>query len=299
MSLILHIQEPHMVKRYKSRSRKKNGPSVGDYFLVVILIFALIAIGGGILFLYLNKEQDFTLNSTDLCPQIGARSTVAILLDTTDEISPTTRQDIQNRARVELENLSRFSRLAVYKMDDGGLNSKPIVTLCNPGQLSEMGDLAQQGITANPSMIERKYNNFSTKVRSATDQMFQSTFGGRQSPLLGALQELSLILPRPVLIDAVRYPAGQNKIIYITDMMEHTDTFSIYQSGVDFNAFRDSNATEKFGKLYEENLEFWILQRNNRISTSDLIQFWGKVFITEFDFPRSQNLEMSVLSGET
>ena len=288
-----------MAKRRKSRSRRKSGSSVGDYLVLVLLISAVAAILGGIFFLYQNREQDFTLNSTDLCPQIGARSTVAILLDTTDEISGTTRQDIQNRARLELEKLPRFSRLAVYKMDDEGLNSKPIVTLCNPGQLSEMGGLAQQGITANPGMIQSKYDNFSTKISAAADQMFRSSFEGRQSPLLSALQELSLILPRPVLIDAARYPAGQNKIIYITDLMEHTDTFSVYQSGVDMNAFRDSRATEKFGKRYEEDLEFWILQRDNRINTSDLIQFWGKVFIQEFDFPKSQNLKMSLLLGES
>lgn len=288
-----------MAKRRKSRSRRKSGSSVGDYFVLVLLISAVAAILGGIFFLYQNREQDFTPNSTDLCPQIGARSTVAILLDTTDEISGTTRQDIQNRARLELEKLPRFSRLAVYKMDDEGLNSKPIVTLCNPGQLSEMGGLAQQGITANPGMIQSKYDNFSTKISAAADQMFRSSFEGRQSPLLSALQELSLILPRPVLIDAARYPAGQNKIIYITDLMEHTDTFSVYQSGVDINAFRDSRATEKFGKRYEEDLEFWILQRDNRINTSDLIQFWGKVFIQEFDFPKSQNLKMSLLLGES
>lgn len=288
-----------MAKRRKSRSRRKSGSSVGDYFVLVLLISAVAAILGGIFFLLQNTEQDFTLNSTDLCPQIGARSTVAILLDTTDEISGTTRQDIQNRARLELEKLPRFSRLAVYKMDDEGLNSKPIVTLCNPGQLSEMGGLAQQGITANPGMIQSKYDNFSTKISAAADQMFRSSFEGRQSPLLSALQELSLILPRPVLIDAARYPAGQNKIIYITDLMEHTDTFSVYQSGVDINAFRDSRATEKFGKRYEEDLEFWILQRDNRINTSDLIQFWGKVFIQEFDFPKSQNLKMSLLLGES
>lgn len=288
-----------MAKRRKSRSRRKSGSSVGDYLVLVLLISAVAAILGGIFFLYQNREQDFTLNSTDLCPQIGARSTVAILLDTTDEISGTTRQDIQNRARLELEKLPRFSRLAVYKMDDEGLNSKPIVTLCNPGQLSEMGGLAQQGITANPGMIQSKYDNFSTKISAAADQMFRSSFEGRQSPLLSALQELSLILPRPVLIDAARYPAGQNKIIYITDLMEHTDTFSVYQSGVDINAFRDSRATEKFGKRYEEDLEFWILQRDNRINTSDLIQFWGKVFIQEFDFPKSQNLKMSLLLGES
>lgn len=288
-----------MAKHRKSRRRKNKGTPVGDYFLIFVLISILTAIAAGVFFLFMNKEEDFALNSIDLCPKTGARATVALLLDTTDEISATTKQDIQNRARQELKNLPRFYRLSLYKMNDEGLDPTPIVTLCNPGQLTEMDDLAQKGITANPRMIQVKYNDFSSKISTATDRILNSLFEGQQSPLLGALQELSLVMSKPVNLNDKKYPAGRNKIIYITDLMEHTDTFSVYKTKVDLKAFQDSRATEKFGKNYKEDLDFWVIKRGlGDLSTTDLMKFWGKILIQEFGFSTLQNLKMYQLSGE-
>jgi len=283
----------------KKSKRKRKSTSLGDYFQISFLISILIAMAVGIGFLFMNKDEDFSLDSEDLCPKAGALATVALLLDTTDEISGTTKQDIQNRARQELEVLPRFYRLSLYTMNDKGLDPTPVVTLCNPGQLTEMGGLAQKGITANPRMIKEKYDDFSSRISNATDEILNASFEGQQSPLLSALQELSLLLPKPVALNAQEYPAGRNKIIYITDLMEHTDIFSIYQSKVDLGAFQDSRATEKFGKQYEEDLEFWVIKRDFQgLSTNDLMQFWGKILVREFGFPQSQKLEMSLLIGE-
>lgn len=288
-----------MAKKRKSRRHKSKSSSASDYFLIGVLILFLTAIAAGILFLVLNKEDDFNLSSQDLCPKAGARATVALLLDTTDEISKTTKQDIQNRARLELESLPRFYRLSLYKMDDEGLNPTPVVTLCNPGQLTEMGDLAQKGITANPRMIQEKYNDFSLKIGKATELILNASFEGQRSPLLSALQELSLRLPQPVVLDSESYPAGRNRIIYITDLMEHTDIFSVYRSKLDLAAFENSRATENFGKKYDEDLDFWVIKRNSEVSnTSDLKNFWYKIFINQFNFPKSQEIRFTPLLGE-
>ena len=281
------------------KKRKNKSTSASDYLLIGILILVLVAIFAGGFFLISNKEDDFNLSFEDLCPKAGARATVAILLDTTDEISETTKQDIQKRVDEELEKLPRFYRLSLYKMDDEGLDPTPVVTLCNPGQLTEMGELAQKGYTANPRMIQEKYNNFSSKIGEATNLILNASFEGQQSPLLSALQELSLRLPKPVILDPEKYPSGRNRIIYITDLMEHTDTFSIYISKIDLEAFQGSRATEKFGKKYEEDLDFWVIKRDfNNLSTNDLMQFWAKILVREFGFPILQKLEMTLLIGE-
>ena len=282
-----------------ARKRKNKNASLGDYINIALLTSTLIAIVAGIVFLLMNKDEDFVLNSVDLCPKAGAVATVALLLDTTDEISGTTKQDIQNRALQELELLPRFYRLSLFTMNDKGLDPTPIVTLCNPGQLTDMGQLGQKGITANPRMIQEKYDDFSSRITNATDAILNASFEGQQSPLLSALQELSLLLPKPVALNVQGYPAGRNKIIYITDLMEHTDTFSVFQSKDDLGAFQDSRATEKFSKQYKEDLEFWVIKRDFKgISTNDLMQFWGKILVHEFGFPQNQNLEMSLLIGE-
>ena len=289
-----------MARKRKSQRRKRNGTKSSDYFLITILMAVLLAIVAGVTFLFMNKEEILAYNSDDLCPEIGARATVAILLDTTDEISIPTKRDIQNRAQNELESLPRYYRLSLYTMDEAGLDPEPIVTLCNPGQLSEMGDLAQKGITANPRMIERKYNDFEASISDATDRILNTIFEGKQSPLLGALQELSLILQKPTDLQIDQYTAGRNKIIFISDLMEHTDTFSIYESGVNLKAFQNSRATEKFGKNYTEDLEFWVIQRDQEaLSSRKIMNFWGKKILEgEFGYPASQILKMIPLIGE-
>jgi len=289
-----------MARKRKPQRRKSKNTSSSDYLLIIVLLIVLAAIAGGVVFLFTNKEEDFNLSSGDLCPTTGARATVALLLDTTDKISTTTKQDIQNRARQELKKLPRFYRLSLYEMNDQGLKPSPVVTLCNPGQLTEMNKLAQKGYTANPRMIQEKYNNFFTKISKATDLILDAEFEGQQSPLFSALQELSLLLPKPNILDSEKYPAGRNKIIYITDLMEHTDTYSVYKSNIDLKAFQNSRATEKFGKKYEEDLEFWVIKRNSSVfSTNDLRQFWFEIFLREFDYPKHQVLKMPILLGET
>ena len=289
-----------MARKKRSSRRKKSSKPFGDYLLIIVLLLVLTAIAAGIFFLLMNKEEVFATNSADLCPERGARATVAILLDTTDEISPATKRDIQNRGRNELENLPRFYRLSMYTMSDEGLDPTPIITLCSPGQLDEMSDLAKKGITANRRMIKEKYDFFSQSINEATDQVFNKAFEGQQSPLLSALLELSLVLPQPISLQADLHPAGRNKIIYITDLMEHTDVFSSYRTGDDLKAFQDSRATEKYGKKYTENLEFWVIKRDiNGLNTDSLKEFWGKILIREFKFSRSQKLKFYTLLGET
>ena len=63
--------------------------------MVLGALLVLASIAFGIYFLYSNKENSFNMNTTDLCPSVGSRATVAILLDTTEEISSVTKMDIQ------------------------------------------------------------------------------------------------------------------------------------------------------------------------------------------------------------
>ena len=288
-----------MAKKMKVRHGRKRSGSAKDFLLILIIVLILASLIAGIAYVFLNREKIDT-NTADLCPKQGARATVAILLDTTDQISKATKRDIQKRARYELENLPRYYRLSLYTMSDQGLDLAPEMTQCNPGKLTEMSKLAQKGITANPRMIKEKYDAFAANISRATNKALNTTFDGKQSPLLSALQELSSNLPEPVVLDADLYPAGRNKIIYITDLMEHTDVFSIYRDGNNMKNFQDSSATEKYRKKYTEDLEFWVIKRKvPGTNTREIMDFWGNILIKEFGFPPQQNLNMLSLDGET
>lgn len=335
------------MKRSKRRSnKKKKGSSFGDVFLILAIISVIVALVGAGVYLFLNTEKKYALDE-NLCPKMGAVATVAVLLDTTDQLASVTMAEVSAKISTILKTLPRYYRLSVYTMNENGLQKKPITTVCNPGSSDQMGDLERQGLTANPTMIDKKFTQFSNSVTQAVSKVFSEDLEAKQSPLLGSMQELSLELLNPLswkeltslykiadaelpnfikkinrfndtqfsdwiknkykirtgdFINWVKKNRGdliaKNRIIYVTDLFEHTDIFSIYQTGIDFNAFKNSRATEKFGKKYSKtDLDFWIVRRNiNGLKTSDLMQLWAKIIKLEFD---SDINEISILTGES
>ena len=114
---------------------------------------------------------------------------------------------------------------------------------------------------------------------------------------MSSLQSLSANLPRPVDIDDEKYFAGKNKVILVTDFLEHTEVFSNYRSGLNINAFSTSRATEKFGKSYKNiDLDVLMVRRNvDGFNTMQLAQFWAQIFKSEF---KSDIASLKILSGE-
>ena len=89
----------------------------------------------------------------------------------------------------------------------------------------------------------------------------------------------------------------KNKIIFVTDFLEHTEVFSNYRSGIDADAFKKSRATEKFGKSYKDtDIDVLMVRRNkNGFTTIELAQFWAKIFKEEFN---SDIRSLKILPGE-
>ena len=287
-----------MAKSRRSRmKRKKSSNSVGTTLTVIGAIAILIALVGAGVFLSINTEKEIALNKNNLCPVSGARGTVAVLLDTTDELAPVTKVEVKDKILEIQKTLPRFYRVSVYTLTENGLTKDPIASICNPGRLDQMDELAQQGLTANPVLIEKKYKEFESAISQSISNLFEQKFGAKQSPLLASLQELSIAIPLPVNVDEEIYLAGKNKIVFVTDFLEHTDVFSNYRSGLSFEEFQKSRATEKFGKSYN-NTEIELLMVRRKIdlfSTIELAQFWAKVFKKEFN---SNIGSLKILSGE-
>lgn len=283
-----------MARKKKSRRRQKKnnlGILVAIAFATILLL-ALLGAGG---YLALNTEKQVALDKNTLCPTTGAAGTVAILLDTTDALADATKAAIKAKIQRTLDELPRFARLAIYRADEDGLDEAVFAEVCNPGRLDQFGALEQEGLTANPEKIRRRYDKFTNRIAKGLDEIFTSQFDSKQSPLLGALQKLSLKLPKPVSNEIA--VAQKNRIVFVTDFLEHTDEFSIYRTGLDLDAFKNSRATEKFGRKYDDiDLEFWFVRRNMKgFSTGDLRTFWVNVFGTEFGSALNRGL---ILDGE-
>lgn len=287
-----------MARNRRSRNKKKKPNSnVGTALTIIGAIAILIALVGAGVFLTINTEKEIALNTDSLCPVSGSRGTVAVLLDTTDALSPVTKAEIKSKILEIQKKLPRFYRVSVYKLTENGLTKEPIASICNPGRLDQMDELARQGLTANPILIEKKHTEFKNTISESINDVFKEKFEAEQSPLLASLQELSLAIPVPVNVDEDIYLAGQNKIVFVTDFLEHTNVFSNYRSGLNFAEFQKSRATEKFGKSYSDTqIELLMVRRKiDSFSTMELALFWARVFTEEFN---SDIGSLKILSGE-
>jgi len=276
-----------MVKSRRTKTRKRRNKSSGGFatlIAIICAIVALIALVGAGAYLALNTEDEVALND-DLCPKRGARATVAILLDTTDELAQVTKTEVKSRILDVQRTLERYYRVSVYTLSEDGLNPTPIASICNPGRLEQMDKLAQQGLTANPAMIARKYSEFETSISNSINSVYAKKFEAAQSPLLSSLQELNGLMPEPVNIDQEFNVAGKNQIIFVTDLLEHTDVFSNYRSGINIAEYESSRAREKYGRSYEDiDLKFWIVGRNKgNFTTMELMNFWAQIFSKDFN----------------
>lgn len=287
-----------MVKKRKMRNKRNQSKNnLGTKLAVISAIVILTALVAAGAFLALNTEKSVLLDQANLCPGIGSRGTVAILLDTTDGFSQITKEEVRQNILEVQRTLPRYYRVSVFTLDEDGLEHEPVASVCNPGRLDQMDNLAQQGLTANPALISKKYSEFEVTISEALETIFEEKFEAKRSPILSSLQELSVIIPEPVNVDVDSYQAGRNKIVLVTDLLEHTDIFSVYQSGLDFDAFRASRATEKFGKSYSAlDVEMLVVRRGQvNYSTMDVVRFWAKIFREEFS---SEIKSIKILSGE-
>ena len=160
-----------MARNRKSRSRKRKSSNASTWLAILGAFGVLgILIGAG-LYLAVNTEKEIALNQDDLCPKSGARATVGILLDTTDELADITKTEVRDYILKIQQELDRFYRVSVHTMDENGLTKSPSLQF-QSGRLDQMDELAQQGLTANPVLIQRKYQEFEDKITNAVDGIF-------------------------------------------------------------------------------------------------------------------------------
>ena len=84
-----------MARSRRSRKAEPVQDNIGAFATILGALAVLAILVGAGVFLFLNTEKAIALNDDDLCPNRGARGTVAVLLDTTDELAAVTKSEIR------------------------------------------------------------------------------------------------------------------------------------------------------------------------------------------------------------
>jgi hypothetical protein len=136
-----------------------------------------------------------------------------IVLDYTDRIADQTRDEIVARTMWHLRTQVRVNeRVSVFTVSDLAKKSlRPVLSLCKP---PEDGNRAIENVQAVRTHFLR---DFEKPVREALSVAPEE---GNESPIAQALTDISLS----------QYLRGEiNTLLIFSDMLEHTDRFSLYK----------------------------------------------------------------------
>jgi hypothetical protein len=205
-----------------------------------------------------------------LCPKAGPVSTTVVLIDVSDPLPPVAQEDVKNEITDAVKNVPKFGLLELRLLDPKINGGQLLFSRCNPGDGRNLSE-----IIANPAMERRKFEEgFATPLQNLLGSAIQSD-PAQSSPLMEAIQWIA--------VKTFAAPGRTNeksRLILVSDMIQHSDKYSLYKGDAAFDRFRRSPSYEVLRTdLNEaETTVFFIHRESFATSDSDLIAFWEQWF---------------------
>ncbi|KSV87362.1 hypothetical protein N181_01815 [Sinorhizobium fredii USDA 205] len=235
-------------------------------FGIVVLSLFIVSAVGAYAMLWWKADKVAKLDS-DHCPVEGPSSVTAVLLDVTDPIKEITKIDLKRQFQKAVAGVETGGLIEVYALS--GEEGKLARTFrgCNPGD----GETADPW-TTNPKKIQERWKKaFEEPLKQIAEHIGEAG-EANSSPIMAGVQR--------IVIESFSDPKanGKNKTLYVaSDMIEHTDSFSIYKSGADYEAFENSVARARFRTPLDGiGVKLLVFQRETAKPLSDLPEFWTR-----------------------
>lgn len=235
-------------------------------FTLLIAVFALVALLGGASWLVIIQKN---FDEETLCELNTENLMTVILFDKTGGFSENQERMISQIIQKEMNVLTSGERLAVYGIDPKGMNglSEPFFDKCKPRDGSEADALFENAI-----LMKNKFNEqFSSVLEEVAEGQIQAE-GAQTSPLIESLQDLVTIA---TLNDAVKL----NKIVMISDLLQHSQNISFYNFNL--QEFKKEDLLPLVPDLLGVNVQlYWLLRDGNEraIQNVNLIPWWEHFF---------------------
>ena len=256
--------------RTRVRAASRSGGSSSTLWLgVVIIVFAGAALIALLAF-YLMVPRPPVLSKEDLCPLTGPRGIAVVLVDTTDDLLPTTQKEVLTILHDLINALPAYYKLDVRVLDISNMQSRSLFSKCNPGDGSEQSEL-----TSNPRILRQRWlESFERPALDAVNSTLAAA-KSKSSPLMAAIQDIA--------IADFSSEAARNiprSLVIISDMLEFTPLYGQYprQGDLSYDRFRQSPAYGKFRTdLHGAGVTIDYVKRPSvKIDSTKHVQFWSE-----------------------
>ena len=265
------------------RGRGRKGGSTGTILIILSLIVTLILVVSIFGYFLFQDSKRVELDS-NFCPTDGPSRTISILIDPTVHIGNATRLQLNNEIDREISSVEKHVKVQFLFVAADGV-SKAKFSYCNPGDFEKADWTVKSGLTLNPTRYKLRSDKFKKEISTILDKMVEEGTGLEFSPLLQALQITSLS------VEKSKSETEKNKIIFITDLLENSEEFSVYNralanDALSFPRFLRSDAFKRYGFKNGDEFDLEILlvsQKNQGFKTVDIVEFWGQL-LTKLNF---------------
>lgn len=208
------------------------------------------------------------IDKDTLCPKSGPVSTTVVLIDVSDPLTPLAQEDVKNEISAAAGEVPKFGLLELRLLDPGSEGGKVLFSRCNPGDGRELSQLI-----ANPDLERKRFEqDFSRPLQALLSSAVQSE-PAETSPIMETIQWIAV---------KSRSPGGQglSRLFVVSDMIQHSDEYSLYKGDPSFERFRRSPAYQRLRTDLKgaEAVVFFIHRAKAGVMDNDLVQFWERWF---------------------
>jgi hypothetical protein len=225
------------VARRRPRRQKEQGLGWSGLGGLLLLVLAL-ASGGALAYFYFSTPARPVLDAQTLCPVTGPQGITVVLVDTSDDLTETTRREVLGQLDDMITTLPPYYRLDIRVLDIAGLRSRSLFSKCNPGDGAGLSEW-----TDNPRIARLRWIEDFRKPAAQAVYSSIAAAKANSSPIMAAIQDIAIDQFSSVASRDVR------KTLYvISDMIEHTRDYSQYPRAGDlsFQRYKQSPAYLKF-----------------------------------------------------
>lgn len=240
----------------------------GQIIAIMAMSFLCLVLIGG--FAWLNFFREREAEITELgCPVSGATGMTAVIIDATDPISEITLTNLRNEFRREISQISKGQYLRIASLTGTPWELPTMFDGCNPGDGQEV-DIW----TNNPQRRQERWEEaFGTPLEQLPES-FGTVQTASQSPIMAAIQKM-----RNDLFDSdIAADNVSKRIIIVSDMIEHTDLYSQYRTGPDFEAYLHSDGHRTY-RTDLSGIEVTILyvdRASRNFGSAPHMEFWAR-----------------------
>ena len=213
--------------------------------------------------LHFLKEPVPDLDENGCLINTASPKTLAILIDSTDEISERVARRAEVEILQEVASLTDYSMIDLYQISQNDNHITPLFRHCRP----PTGKNADE-FTQNRQLLEARFEEFQAILNTTLKSLLDQKPAG-QSPIIESLQSVA--------IELAAVDTESRRILVVSDLIQHSSRLSFYRSRPSIKVYEESlgQIGGGFADLRKTEVRFMVIPRKLPTgSKSSLENFW-------------------------